>query len=151
MKSKLFLSFAVSIGFLAVCGPVLAHHGNAAYADKAVEFKQATVTKFLWSNPHSLVYFDVKDDKGKVAHWVGETGSPSAMILIGWEKTSVHPGDVITVYIYPSKEGNPAGRLNRLVLADGTVLHDTQLGGEDGSKTRYNPASDSKGDQKSNY
>ena len=87
------------------------------------------MTKFLWSNPHSLVYFDVKDDKGKVVHWVGETGSPSAMILIGWEKASVRPGDVITVYIYPSKEGNPAGRLNRLVLADGTVLHDTQLGG----------------------
>jgi Family of unknown function (DUF6152) len=151
MKSALRCAAVACMGLLTFANGAFAHHGNAAYADKAIELKQATVTKFLWSNPHSLIYFDVKDDKGKVAHWVGETGSPSAMILIGWEKTSVQPGDVITVYIYPSKEGNPAGRLNRLVLADGSVLHDTQLGGDDGGKTRYNPASGSKDDQKSNY
>jgi hypothetical protein len=143
MKSKLLMSFALVVGLLAVCGPVPAHHGNAAYANKMVELKQATVTKFLWSNPHSLIDFDVKDDKGNVVHWVGETASPEALRLIGWSKTSLGPGDVITVYIYPSKTGNPAGRLNRIVLADGTTLHDTQLGGDAGNKTRYNPDGDS--------
>jgi hypothetical protein len=54
----------------------------------------------------------------------------------------VQPGDVITVYIYPAKSGNPAGRLNHIVLADGTTFHDTQLGGE-GDKSRYNPGTDS--------
>jgi hypothetical protein len=143
MKSKLLMSFALVVGLLAVCGPVPAHHGNAAYANKMVELKQATVTKFLWSNPHSLIDFDVKDDKGNVVHWVGETASPEALRLIGWSKTSLGPGDLITVYIYPSKTGNPAGRLNRIVLADGTTLHDTQLGGDAGNKTRYNPDGDS--------
>jgi hypothetical protein len=143
MKSKLLMSLALVVGLLAVCGPVPAHHGNAVYANKMVEFKQATVTKFLWSNPHSLIDFDVKDDKGNVVHWVGETASPEALRLIGWSKTSLGPGDVITIYIYPSKSGNPAGRLNRIVLADGTTLHDTQLGGEGGNKTRYNPDGDS--------
>jgi uncharacterized protein DUF6152 len=142
MKSKLLMSFALVVGLLAVCGPVPAHHGNAAYANKMVELKQATVTKFLWSNPHSLIDFDVKDDKGNVVHWVGETASPEALRLIGWSKTSLGPGDLITVYIYPSKTGNPAGRLNRIVLADGTTLHDTQLGGDAGNKTRYNPDGD---------
>jgi hypothetical protein len=146
MKSKLPMSFALIVGLVVVCGPALAHHGNSAYADKAIELKQATVTKFLWSNPHSLIDFDVKDDKGKVVHWVGETGSPSALVLIGWSKTVVQPGDVITVYLYPAKSGNPAGRLNRLVLADGTTLHDTQLGGN-GDKSRYDPAADAKGEQ----
>ena len=84
MKTKLLLSFTLAAGLLAICGPALAHHGSAAYADKLVEFKQATVTKFLWSNPHSLLDFDVKDDKGNVVHWVGETGVPSALALIGW-------------------------------------------------------------------
>jgi Family of unknown function (DUF6152) len=146
MKRKLLMSFALLAGLLAVCGSALAHHGNAAYADKSVELKQATVTKFMWSNPHSLLYFDVKDDKGNVAHWVGETGSPSALVLIGWSKTSVQPGDLITVFIYPSKSGSPAGRLNKIVLADGTTLHDTQLGGE-GDKARYNPGGDSKSER----
>ena len=128
MKSKLLVAFVVGVGLLAVCGPALAHHGSPAYADKVSEFKQATVVKFSWANPHSLVHFDVKDDQGKVVHWVGETASPEALRLIGWEKSSLRPGDVVTVYIFAAKTGNPAGRLNRIVLADGTVLRDTMLG-----------------------
>jgi uncharacterized protein DUF6152 len=144
MKSKLLMSLALVAGLLAVCGPVTGHHGNVAYADKIVEFKQATVTKFLWSNPHSLIDFDVKDEKGDVAHWVCETASPEALRLIGWSKSSVGPGDVISVYMYVAKNGNPAGRLNKIVLADGTTLHDTQLGGDAGNKSGYRPEDYSK-------
>ena len=73
MKSKMLLvPFVLGVGLLAVCGSVLAHHGNVAYADKVVELKQATVTKFLWSNPHSLIEFDVKDEKGNVVHWTAK-------------------------------------------------------------------------------
>lgn len=136
MKSKLLVQFILSVGFLAVCGSALAHHGGAAYSDKLIELKQATVTKFLWSSPHSLINFDVKDDKGNVVHWVVETGPPSALTLIGWSKTSVGPGDVVTLYMYPTKTGATVGRLQKIVLTDGTELHDTQLGG-DGQKGRY--------------
>jgi hypothetical protein len=38
---------------------------------------------------------------------------------------------LITVYIYPSKNGNPVGRLNKIVLADGTTLKDSALGYRD--------------------
>jgi len=147
MKSKLLVAFVLGVGLLAVCSQVLAHHGNAAYADKVAEFKQATVTKFMWSNPHSLIYFDVKDANGDLVHWVCETASPEALRLIGWSKTSIEPGDLITVDLYPAKSGNPAGRLNHIVLADGTILHDTQLGGDAGNKTRYDPDSDSNSDK----
>jgi hypothetical protein len=40
-----------------------------------------------------------------------------------------------------SKSGNPAGRLNKIILADGSELHDTQLGGDADGKTSYNPPS----------
>jgi hypothetical protein len=109
--------------------PLFAHHGNAAYeTSKAVELKGATVTKFVWGNPHTFLMFDVKDDKGNVVHWAGEAGSPSSLSLIGWTKDSVQPGDLITVYIYQSKTGRPVGRLNRIVMADGTALKDSALG-----------------------
>jgi hypothetical protein len=145
MKSKPLVTFVLAIGFVAVCAPLFAHHGNVAYADKVVEFKQATVTKFLWSNPHSLIDFDVKDAKGTVVHWVCETASPEALKLIGWSKSSLAPGDVITVYMYVAKNGNPAGRLNKIVFSDGTELHDTQLGGDAGNKSGYRPEDYSKG------
>ncbi len=139
MKSKLLVALGLSAGLLGVCGPVLAHHGNVAYENKIVEFKQATITKFLWSNPHSLIDFDVKDDKGNVVHWVCETASPEALKLIGWSKSSLAPGDVISIYMYVAKNGNSAGRLNKIILSDGSTLHDTQLGGDAGNKSDYRP------------
>jgi hypothetical protein len=144
MKSKLLVRFVLCFGFLAVCGPALAHHGSAAYSEKLLELKQATVTKFLWASPHCLINFDAKDDKGNVQHWVIETGPATNIGLIGWTKTSLAPGDVITIYVWPSKTGNPVGRLNKLTLADGTELHDTVLGAN-GSKSNYKPPTDSNG------
>ena len=120
--------FLLAGSFLA-SAPALAHHGAAAYANKLTVLKDATVTKFVWANPHTILLFDVKDENGNVTHWAGEAGSPSAVGLLGWTKSSVQPGDVITVYIFPSKSGSPVGRLNRIVFSDGRVLKDSQLGG----------------------
>ena len=123
------MSVALVMGFLMLGVQLLAHHGNVAYdTSKAVVLKGATVTKFVWANPHTFIMFDVKDEKGEVQHWSGEAGSPSSLRLLGWTQNSLHPGDTITVYIYASKTGNPVGRLNRIVLADGSELKDSALG-----------------------
>lgn len=130
MKCTRLQFFTLLVGLLLASVPLLAHHGAAAYADKIVVLKDATVTKFVWANPHTILQFDAKDDKGEAVHWAGEAGSPSAIGLLGWNRNSVQPGNVITVYIYPAKSGNPVGRLNKVVFADGKTLRDSQLGGE---------------------
>jgi hypothetical protein len=130
MKNKLSAFFLAFIAVLILSGSASAHHGTPAYSNQITELKNATVTKFSWSNPHSLVYFDVKDEKGNVQHWVGETGAPTAIQPIGWSKTILQPGDIISVYIFASKTGAPVGRLNHIILADGTRLEDTVLGGD---------------------
>src|ERR1700679_3977359 len=115
VKNRIVAPLVMVLGLLAVCSPLSAHHGNAAFSDKLTTLKEAMVTKFSWANPHSLIEFDAKDDKGKVQHWVVETAAPQALILIGWSKSSLEPGDVISVYRYQAKTGNPAGRLNNAV------------------------------------
>lgn len=123
MKTR--ASFAFVIAVLAAIVPLFAHHGNAAYdMTKEVVLKQATVTKVFWANPHVLLQFDVKDDKGEVEHWAGETGSLNAMYLAGWSRTSVTAGDVITVYLYKAKAASAkVGILTKIVLADGSTLY----------------------------
>jgi hypothetical protein len=128
MQSKLVVTSMLSLAVLTLCGALLAHHGTPAYSDTVTEQKQVTVTKFAWANPHSLIFYDVKDANGKVVHWVAETAAPQALRLIGWSKISIQPGDVITVLLHAAKNGNPAGRLNKIILADGTVLNDTVYG-----------------------
>ena len=135
MKLRLRAGLVLVVGLGITCIPGLAHHGSTAYdTSKVVVLKGATVTKFLWANPHAIISFDVKDDKGTVQHWNAEAGTPQTITLSGWTKTSVQPGDVITVYVFQSKTGNLVGRLNKIVLADGTELRDSALGYKDTDK-----------------
>jgi len=129
---KTLLSLAFVVGVLTFCGPTFAHHGSAAYSTSVAVMKDATVTRFTWNNPHCIVMFDVKDEKGNVAHWAAEIGSPPAVAILGWTRNSLQPGDVVTVYIWPAKSGRPVGRLNRVVFPNGKTLRDTQLGGGEG-------------------
>ena len=119
--------------FLALSAlPLFAHHGSTAYdTSKPVVFKGVTVTKFLWANPHAIITFDAKDDQGVVQHWAAEAGTPGTLTLSGWSSSSVKPGDVITVYVYQAKSRKPVGRLNKIVLADGSELKDSALGYKD--------------------
>ena len=142
MKIRPVVALILCAVVLTPVGPLFAHHGNAAYDDKVTEFKGATITKFGWANPHALIDFDAKDASGKVVHVVVETAAPQALRLIGWTKTSLSPGDVVTVRMYIAKNGNPAGRLQKIILADGSELHDTQLGSDEGGKNRYDPNAD---------
>jgi hypothetical protein len=136
MKTKVLTSIFFVSSLLSVCGSIFAHHGAAAYdMSKPEVFKSAVVTKYRWINPHALIFFDVKDDKGNVTHWTTEIGSPAATSLVGWTRTSLKPGDVITIYIFPSKSGLPVGRLNKIMLADGTLLRDSQTGGDHGERS----------------
>jgi hypothetical protein len=130
MKTKLVAFFALA-GMLAVSFPMYAHHGNTAYDEsKEVVLKGATVTNFLWANPHSIVQFDAKDEKGNSVRWAGELGSPSALTNLGWTKVSLHPGDVVTIYIHQAKTRNPVGRISRVALPDGSELRDSGGGGD---------------------
>ena len=137
MQNRFVTVFSL-VGLLAACLPLFAHHGAVAYDEShEVVLKGATVTKLAWANPHTIILFDVKDESGKVTHWAGELGSPSAITLQGWTKASVQPGDMITIYIHQAKTGNPVGRISHVVLADGTQLHDsagTSGGGEGGAR-----------------
>src|SRR5438309_11872357 len=108
-----------------ICASAFAHHGSAMYVKRAIVLKDATVTRFMWQNPHTLVLFDLKDDKGNVVHWAGEAGSAGSIRLLGWNKYSLKPGDVITVYIWPSKFETAAGRLEKIVRDDGRTLKDS--------------------------
>jgi hypothetical protein len=131
------MSLALLVGLPAIYSPVFAHHGSAAYkTNSVVVLKQATVTKFVWANPHTILMFDVIDHEGTVSHWAGEAGSPSAVRLLGWNKYSIKAGDVITVHLYPSKFESNFGRLDKIVLADGTTLKDSPRG-DRGVLSRY--------------
>jgi uncharacterized protein DUF6152 len=123
MKSKLVTAFVLVAGLFVVCRPVLAHHGtDYAYDVSKRVTLHGTVTKFVWSNPHAFILFDVTDDKGKVTHWGAEENPPQKLSVTGWTPDCMKPGDKITIIGAPSKTGAPRLMDQEVHLADGRVL-----------------------------
>ena len=113
---------AIFLCTLAVSVPSFAHHGAAAYDTTKKITVKGTVTDWFWANPHCFLKFDAKDDKGNVVHWATEASNPSDMVNLGWSKQSFKAGDEVTVTFMPVKNGQPVGRLEQVVLADGKIL-----------------------------
>lgn len=117
------LNFLIAVTAILAFGiPVWAHHGNAAYDDKNPITIKGAVTEFAWVNPHVQIYLDVKDDKGKVAHWSVETYSPGKLVRAGWSKDVVKPGDTVSITLIPARNGSPVGFLHKMVLPNGKEL-----------------------------
>jgi hypothetical protein len=114
---------ALTAGFLMLSVLLWAHHGNAAFdTSKRVSLK-GTVVQWLWANPHCVLTFDVKDDKGNVVRWSGETGGGVGFGQANhWRRDSLKPGDEVTVTVTPAKNGTPIGRIEKVVFPDGRTL-----------------------------
>ena len=126
-KSTVFTLLLAAV-LLSFCGLAFAHHGASAYDMTKPVVVKGTIKEFVWANPHSLIEFDVQDDKGASVHWAGEVGSPSALGNQGWNRNSLHPGDQVTIYIFQAKTGAPVGRIGKVVLPDGKFLLDSATG-----------------------
>ena len=122
MRNKRMWILSVLLGLFTVSLPAFAHHGNAGYDYTKTITVKGTVTEWVWSNPHCLLKFDVKDEKGNVQHWITEASSPVDMLHAGWSKNTFKPGDEITIDVMPNKEDTPVGRIRKVTLSDGTIL-----------------------------
>jgi Family of unknown function (DUF6152) len=135
VKTKVLMMVVLLAGLAAIDSPLFAHHGAAAYdMSKPVVLKDATVTEFIWINPHPLIKADYKDEQGNVQHWTMEMGSTASAGLIGWTRTTLKYGEVVTLYVWQAKTRVLVGRFNKVEFPDGTVMRDTQTGADDGGR-----------------
>lgn len=119
LRASLGAAVAVLLGGLAA-SPALAHHSGAMFdRTRTVEVK-GVVKSFGWTNPHAYVELMVKGPGGTVEQWNLEGGSPTVMAKQGWRKSSLKPGDQVTLIIHPMRDGTKGGDLEGAVLADGS-------------------------------
>jgi len=116
MESKLRTTCVLALSLWFAPAVLLAHHGSALYDTSKRITVQAVVTDWLWANPHCLLEFDVKDDKGNTVHWNAEVSNPQDMTAQGWSRKMFKAGDQVTLTLIPAKNGEPIGRIVEVVL-----------------------------------
>jgi len=106
-----------AVGVVTAPVALWAHHGSAIYDETKALVIKGTVTEWLWANPHCLLEFDAKNDKGESVHWTAEVSNPPDMVARGWSRKMFKPGDEITVWMIAAKNGEPIGRMARVEVA----------------------------------
>jgi hypothetical protein len=116
MVSK-FLRLA-ALGAAVAAMPAAAHHSFAMFDQKQIVTLSGKVHEFQWTNPHA--FLEIDDAKGK--RWSLELNSPNNLKRQGWVRSSVKPGDAVTVRMNPLRDGQPGGLFLDLKFPDGKVL-----------------------------
>jgi hypothetical protein len=115
---------AVAAAVVMTTAPALAHHSSAPFYDatKKVE-AQGPVTKFLFKNPHSFLYFQAPDDKGQNVEWQIELGPAASLTRTGWTPETLKAGTVIKAAGQPSRaEGSHGMCCAKITRADGSPI-----------------------------
>jgi hypothetical protein len=122
-KKGFFALFVMVI--LCISIPAFSHHGTAASYDmsKTVTLT-GVVTEYVFTNPHSQLYIDIKDSSGEAVHWGCELNSPGNLRKDGWNKQTFKPGDQVTLSVNPSRAGTRYGTVDRSkpVIVNGKEL-----------------------------
>ena len=100
-----------------------AHHSFAIFDHTQQVKLTGTVKVFEWTNPHTWIILTVPSKTGGAEESWTITGlSPNLLERHGWKKTTLQPGDKVTVLIYPLRDGKTGGNLISVTLPDGRVM-----------------------------
>src|SRR5579863_2693755 len=120
MRSVIIVLLA---GILALfASPARAHHSGAMFDMVHLITVTGEVTRVEWTNPHTFMYVNIKNDKGVVEEWAIEINSPNFLRHNGWTSTTVNAGDTITCTGAPAKSGSKFMHGMTIQLSNGVQL-----------------------------
>jgi len=110
------LTWAALVLVLAGGVTLRAHHSVLAYDGSTATTLTGTVVKVLWQNPHAYIDLDVVA-AGTHTRWIVENEGPVALERLGWTKSTLMPGDVITISGARARDGSARLRCAAVTLA----------------------------------
>ena len=96
-----------------------AHHSVSNFDFDKSATVSGTVSYFSFTNPHSFIDIQVKDEKGGATVWKVFATSKVVLQRYGWSPSSVKAGDVITVSGHPDKTRPQEMYLTKIKFANG--------------------------------
>ena len=122
MVSKIRIVVLAACLTAAAATPAGAHHSFAMFDRTQQVTLKGTIKDFQYNNPHSWIQLIVTPPAGGEEEWTIEALSPNVLNRTGWKRTSLVPGEKVTLVIYPMRDGTHGGNLISVTLPDGSTL-----------------------------
>jgi len=140
MKS-LLLSCLAAICLL-TAAPAAPHHAFASEFDinKPVSLT-GPVTRMEWTNPHAWLFVENTREDGTVEEWAVELVGINDLLRLGWGRSRVQEGDVLSIQGYGARNGtNTANAASVTITETGELLWESVANsGREGRDRRRTP------------
>jgi len=104
-------------------GSAIAHHSPAAFDRGSTVSIRGEVTGYEWKNPHVYIFVEGTDGSGPVGEWLVEADPTPLMVRSGWSASTLTPGDVVSLTMFPDRDAeNRHGLLRTLTTPGGVSL-----------------------------
>jgi hypothetical protein len=121
-RMRALLAGLALAGVCALPAAADAHHSYAMFdMTRSVDLK-GTIVQFKWTNPHAWLTLNVKNAAGQDVVWNIEMNSPNNLAGLGWTRSSLKPGDQVTITVHPLKDDKAGGSFMAVTLASGAQL-----------------------------
>ena len=120
MRKKQTWILAAAIAFTMSQAP--AHHSGAPFDRSRTVTLEGSIKEYQFENPHVWIEVLVPDGEGNTTQWSIEGEGRATMTRLGLGRTSLSPGDAVTVRAHPLRDGRPAGSFIEITLPDGKVV-----------------------------
>ncbi len=109
-----------------------AHHSFAAFfsSDKIVKVS-GKVKSFRFGNPHGTIVLEVAAKDGSKHEWRVETSAPVTLQRRGWDRTTLKPGQVVTIEGWLARNGKRYLRLRQAFDSSGKPVVKTAFTAKD--------------------
>ena len=91
-------------------GHASAHHSFAASFTTDEIVREGVVSRYVFRNPHVIIFMSVENESGEQAEWMAEGSAATSLRRAGWSADTIQPGELVRI------SGN-AGRDGKLMIS----------------------------------
>ena len=105
-RINLLLAYLFIPVVLLMASMAFAHHSfPGAYDIRRPFVMEGVVSEFLFRNPHTFIFIEVRDPEGNVTSWAVDLPPAMALVRGGFTADTVQPGDALMVLCSPARDG----------------------------------------------
>ena len=128
-KVKAIIS-TLSLTMLFAAGQASAHHSFTASFVEDEIVREGVVNRYIFRNPHVLIYMDVTGENGEQAEWMVEGSAATSLRNRGWSDETIQPGELVRITGMAGRDGKLMISLEHVEVLDPdtrTVLRNPSL------------------------